>query len=195
MGEDHEGILILDAEAPVGTLLQDYMGDTILELDLKPNRSDCLAMINVAREVSAITGERLRQPATHRIDTPTLPVVRVDIKEPKLCARYAAGVVIEVTLGSSPRWMQERLLAAGMRPINNIVDITNYVMLEFGQPLHAFDYDKVTDGNIIVRRAHLGERLTTLDGEERTLSSSMLVIADPNGPIALAGVWAAWILK
>ena len=188
LGEDHEGILILDAEAPVGTLLQDYMGDTILELDLKPNRSDCLAMINVAREVSAITGERLRQPATHRIDTPTLPVVRVDIKEPKLCARYAAGVVIEVTLGSSPRWMQERLLAAGMRPINNIVDITNYVMLEFGQPLHAFDYDKVTDGNIIVRRAHLGERLTTLDGEERTLSSSMLVIADPNGPIALAGV-------
>ena len=188
LGEDHEGILILDAEAPVGTLLQDYMGDTILELDLKPNRSDCLAMINVAREVSAITGERLRQPATHRIDTPTLPVVRVDIKEPQLCARYAAGVVIEVTLGSSPRWMQERLLAAGMRPINNIVDITNYVMLEFGQPLHAFDYDKVTDGNIIVRRAHLGERLTTLDGEERTLSSGMLVIADPNGPIALAGV-------
>ena len=188
LGEDHEGILILDAEAPVGTPLQDYMGDTILELDLKPNRSDCLAMINVAREVSAITGERLRQPVTHRIDTPTLPVVRVDIKEPKLCARYAAGVVIEVTLGSSPRWMQERLLAAGMRPINNIVDITNYVMLEFGQPLHAFDYDKVTNGNIIVRRAHLGERLTTLDGEERTLSSGMLVIADPNGPIALAGV-------
>ena len=188
LGEDHEGILILDAEAPVGTPLQEYMGDTILELDLKPNRSDCLAMINVAREVSAITGERLRQPATHRIDTPTLPVVRVDIKEPKFCARYAAGVVIDVTIGASPRWMQERLLAAGMRPINNIVDITNYVMLEFGQPLHAFDYDKVTDGNIIVRRALLGEKLTTLDGEERALAAGMLVIADPNGPIALAGV-------
>ncbi len=189
MGEDHEGILILDSEAPVGTPLKDYLGDTILELDLKPNRSDCLAMINVAREVAALTGERLRQPVTHRIDTPTtLPVVRVDIKEPKLCARYAAGVVIDVTIGPSPRWMQERLMAAGMRPINNIVDITNYVMLEFGQPLHAFDYDKVTDGNIIVRRAHLGERLITLDGEERTLSAGMLVIADPNGPIALAGV-------
>ena len=188
MGEDHEGILILDSEAPVGTPLKDYLGDTILELDLKPNRSDCLAMINVAREVAALTGERLRQPVTHRIDAPTLPVVRVDIKEPKLCARYAAGIVIDITIGPSPRWMQDRLSAAGMRPINNIVDITNYVMLEYGQPLHAFDYDKVTDGNIIVRRAHLGERLITLDGEERTLSAGMLVIADPNGPIALAGV-------
>ena len=188
LGEDHEGILILDAAAPLGAPLQEYLGDTILELDLKPNRSDCLAMINVAREVAALTGERLRQPATHRIDTPTLPVVRVDIREPKLCARYAAGVVTDVTIGPSPRWLQERLLAAGMRPINNIVDITNYVMLEFGQPLHAFDYDKVEDGCIIVRRAHLGEKLTTLDGEERTLTSSMLVIADPKGPVALAGV-------
>ncbi len=188
LGEDHEGILILDPSAPVGTPLQDYLGDTILELDLKPNRSDCLSMINVAREVAALTGERLRQPATHRLDTPTLPTVRVDIKEPELCARYAAGVVIEVTVGPSPRWMQDRLEAAGMRPINNIVDITNYVMLEFGQPLHAFDYDTVADGNIIVRRARLGERLTTLDGEKRDLTASMLVIADPNGPIALAGV-------
>ena len=188
LGEDHEGILILADDAPVGAPLQDYMGDTILELDLKPNRSDCLAMLNVAREVAALTGERLRQPATQRIDTPNQPVVRVDIKEPKLCARYAAGVVTEVTIGPSPRWMQERLAAAGMRPINNIVDITNYVMLEFGQPLHAFDYDKVGDGQIIVRRALLGEKLTTLDGEERALAAGMLVIADPSGPIALAGV-------
>ncbi len=188
LGDDHEGILILDPEAPLGEPLQNYLGDTILELDLKPNRSDCLAMVNVAREVSALTGERLRQPVTHQIDTPSQPVVRVDIKEPKLCARYAAGLVTEVTIRPSPRWMQDRLLAAGMRPINNIVDITNYVMLEFGQPLHAFDYDKVAEGRIIVRRARLGEHLTTLDGEERTLSSGMLVIADPNGPIALAGV-------
>ena len=188
LGDDHEGILILDADAPPGTPLQDYMGDTILELDLKPNRSDCLAMLNVAREVAALTGERLRQPAVNRIDVPNQPVVRVDIKEPKLCARYAAGVVTEVTIGPSPRWMQERLEAAGMRPINNIVDITNYVMLEYGQPLHAFDYDKVDDGQIIVRRAHLGEKLTTLDGEERTLEAGMLVIADPKGAIALAGV-------
>ena len=188
LGDDHEGILILDAAAPVGTPLQEYLGDTILELDLKPNRSDCLAMLNVAREVAALTGERLRQPATHRLDTPTLPTVRVDIKEPDLCARYAAGLVVDVTVGPSPRWMQDRLEAAGMRPINNIVDITNYVMLEYGQPLHAFDYDTVADGNIIVRRARLGERLTTLDGEERELTASMLVIADPNGPIALAGV-------
>ncbi len=200
LGEDHEGILILDPDAPVGAPLQEYLGDTILELDLKPNRSDCLALLNVAREVAALTGERLRQPVTRRLDTlastpaaaaadaPSLPVVRVDIKEPNLCARYAAGVVVDVTIGPSPRWLQERLTAAGMRPINNIVDVTNYVMLEFGQPLHAFDYDKVAEGNIIVRRAHLGERLTTLDGEERTLSSGMLVIADPNGAIALAGV-------
>lgn len=188
LGEDHEGILILNADAPVGMPLQDYMGDTILELDLKPNRSDCLAMINVAREVAALTGERLRQPAVNRIDVPNLPVVRVDIKEPKLCARYAAGVVTQVTIGPSPRWMQDRLEAAGMRPINNIVDITNYVMLEFGQPLHAFDYDKVDDGQVIVRRAYLGEKLTTLDGEDRTLEAGMLVIADPKGPIALAGV-------
>lgn len=188
LGEDHEGILILDDEAPVGAPLQEYMGDTILELDLKPNRSDCLAMINVAREVAALTGERLRQVPTHRLDVPNQPVVRVDIKEPNLCARYAAGVVSDVTIGPSPRWMQERLQSAGMRPINNIVDITNYVMLEFGQPLHAFDYDKVNDGNIIVRRAQLGEKLTTLDGEERALKAGMLVIADPGGPIALAGV-------
>ena len=188
LGDDHEGIMILDADAPVGAPLQDYLGDTILELDLKPNRSDCLAMLNVAREVAALTGERLRQPATQRIDLPNQPVVRVDIKEPKLCARYAAGVVTEVTIGPSPRWMQERLEAADMRPINNIVDITNYVMLEFGQPLHAFDYDKVADGQIIVRRALLGEKLTTLDGEERALEAGMLVIADPSGPIALAGV-------
>ncbi len=188
LGDDHEGILILDPDAPVGAPLQDYLGDTILELDLKPNRSDCLAMLNVAREVAALTGERLRQPVTRRLDTPNLPVARVDIKEPNLCARYAAGIVVDVSIGPSPRWMQERLTAAGMRPINNIVDITNYVMLEFGQPLHAFDYDKVAEGNIIVRRATLGERLTTLDGEERALRAGMLVIADPSGPIALAGV-------
>ena len=188
LGDDHEGILILDPEAPVGEPLQDYLGDTILELDLKPNRSDCLAMINVAREVAALTGERLRQPTTRPVDTTHVPPVRVDIKEPNLCARYSAGMVIDITMGSSPRWLQARLLAAGMRPINNIVDITNYVMLEFGQPLHAFDYDKVAEGRIIVRRARYGEHLTTLDGEERELSAGMLVIADPNGPIALAGV-------
>ena len=188
LGDDHEGILILDPAAPVGEPLQDYLGDTILELDLKPNRSDCLAMINVAREVAALTGERLRQPTTRPVDTTHVPPVRVDIKEPNLCARYSAGMVIDITMGSSPRWLQARLLAAGMRPINNIVDITNYVMLEFGQPLHAFDYDKVAEGRIIVRRARYGEHLTTLDGEERELSAGMLVIADPNGPIALAGV-------
>ena len=188
LGDDHEGILILDPAAPLGEPLQDYLGDTILELDLKPNRSDCLAMINVAREVAALTGERLRQPTTRPVDTTHVPPVRVDIKEPNLCARYSAGMVIDITMGSSPRWLQARLLAAGMRPINNIVDITNYVMLEFGQPLHAFDYDKVAEGRIIVRRARYGEHLTTLDGEERELSAGMLVIADPNGPIALAGV-------
>jgi phenylalanyl-tRNA synthetase beta chain len=194
--EEHEGIILLEDEAPVGTPLVDYMGDIVLELEITPNMARCLSMIGVAREVAALTGERLRLPP-YTVDAKGEPVegqVKVVIENPKLSARYAAMLLKNVKVGSAPGWMQRRLTYAGMRPINNIVDVTNYVMLEWGQPLHAFDYDllkKRAGGKaptITVRVAHDGETLKTLDGSDRKLTPEMLVIADEVGPIALAGI-------
>jgi phenylalanyl-tRNA synthetase beta chain len=194
--EEHEGIIVLDPDAPVGVPAADYMGDVVLDVDVLPNMARCLSLIGVAREVAALTGEKLRLPAT----TPTATgraidgLVRVSIEDAKLSPRYAAGLIQGVTVGPAPVWMQRRLSYAGMRPINNIVDITNYVMLEWGQPLHAFDHDKLVvrakgkPPHIIVRPARAGEVLRTLDGQDRKLTADMLVIADEAGPIALAGV-------
>ena len=190
LSDEHEGILVLPEDAPVGTPLDAYLGDTILDLAAWPNRPDLMSMLGVAWEVAALTGAAVREPdpAYPEEGGPAADLASVEIQDPDLCARYVAGVVEEVQVGPSPAWLQERLLAAGMRPINNVVDITNYVMLEYGQPLHAFDYDKLREHAIIVRRAREGERLTTLDGVDRTLTPEMLVIADPAGPVALAGV-------
>lgn len=187
------GIMILPPDTPLGVDVRPLLGldDTILELDLTPNRGDCLSMIGVAREVSALLGQPLRLPETEVEEVPGSSIegyVRVDIQEPALCRRYVALLFTNIKVGPSPLWMQERLRAAGMRPINNIVDITNYVMLEIGQPLHAFDYHALKDGHIIVRRAQPGETIVTLDGNERRLEPEMLVIADPGGPVAIAGV-------
>jgi phenylalanyl-tRNA synthetase beta chain len=159
----------------------------VLDVYVTPNRGDCLSMVGVAREVAALYGIPLRTP---QIPDVAIAVNRalVSIQAPDLCPRYAARLVRNVKVGPSPEWMQARLLSAGMRPINNVVDVTNYVMLEFGQPLHAFDLDKLEGGRIIVRRARIGETITTLDGVERRLTPEMLVIADAANAVAVAGV-------
>jgi len=196
ISDEHEGIIILEDDAPVGTPLADFMGDIVLELDVLPNMARCLCMIGVAREVAALTGQTLKTPAP-ALSAALEPIegkVRVVIDDPKLSARYAAALIRGVKLGPAPGWMQRRLTYAGMRPINNIVDITNYVMLEWGQPLHAFDYDVLVQRAggqapvISVRPARMGEALTTLDGQKRELTPDNLLIADARGPIALAGV-------
>nr|MBC7245433.1 phenylalanine--tRNA ligase subunit beta [Chloroflexota bacterium] len=196
LSDEHEGILILDADAPVGVPLQDYLGDTVLDIDLTPNLGRCLSVIGVAREVAALTGQKLKltEPTMKAEGTPIAGQIEIEIADPDLCARYSATLIKGVKVGPSPVWMQRRLRMAGMRPINCIVDITNYVMLEWGQPLHAFDYDKLrgrTTGEkpvIIVRRARQGETITTLDGVERQLEPDMLLITDGSGPVAIAGV-------
>lgn len=194
LSDEHEGILVLPDDAPVGAPLARYLGDAILDIDLKPNRPDCLSMVGVAREVAALTGQTLREPEHTYVDVdePVAQKTAVTIADPHLCFRYIAGVIEDVRVDASPRWMQERLIAAGMRPINNVVDITNYVMLEVGQPLHAFDFAKLRGGRIVVRRARPGETMTTLDGVERALAPEMLVIADAEVPVALAGVMGGY---
>lgn len=198
ISEEHEGIILLEDDAPVGMPLADFMGDIILEIDVLPNMARCLSMIGVAREVAAITGQTLKVPAwSSALPTGSESIngqVSVQIEDSKLSARYAAALIKGVTIGAGPGWMQRRLTYAGMRPINNIVDITNYVMLEWGQPLHAFDYDVLVRRaggkapTIFVRPARAGEILVTLDGQKRELTRDNLVIADTAGPIALAGV-------
>lgn len=196
ISDEHEGIILLDDDVPPGTPLADFMGEIILELDVTPNLARCLSMIGVAREVAALTEQTVRLPA-HAVRATGEPLkgqVEVAIEDPKLSARYAALLIRGVRSGAAPGWMQRRLAYAGMRPINNVVDITNYVMLEWGQPLHAFDYDLLLQRahgrppTITVRRARNGEVLTTLDGARRELTPENLVIADSAGPIALAGV-------
>jgi len=186
------GIMILPPGTPLGRDVKEVLGlnDFILELDLTPNRGDCLSVIGVAREVAALLGRpfRLEEPFFPEIEENIEGKVRVDIEEPSLCRRYVARLIRNVRVGSSPLWMQSRLRSAGMRPIGNIVDVTNYVMLEMGQPLHAFDYDQLADHHIIVRRAGEGEKMVSLDGVTRELSRDMLVITDPSGPVAIAGV-------
>ncbi len=190
ISESHEGIMVLPTEAPVGTLLADYLGDTVLDLEVTPNRPDCLSIIGIAREIAALTGQSLCLPEVtyEEAATSVEQQVSVEIAAPDLCPRYCASLLTGVRLAPSPEWMQQRLLACGMRPINNIVDITNYVMLEYGQPLHAFDYQRIKGKKIIVRRATDGEIIVSLDGVERNLSRDMLVIADEQRAVAIAGV-------
>lgn len=194
---DASGLLILPEDAPVGLPYAQYagIGDTVIELEVTPNRPDCLSMTGVAREVGAVTGKPVRTPRFAVIEAggPTSSgLVSVTIEDATLCPRYTARVIRNVKIGPSPAWLVERVTAAGARPINNVVDITNYVMFELGQPLHAFDLGAIAaaDGraSIIVRPAREGERLRTLDGQDRALTTDTLVIADPSGPVALAGV-------
>ena len=190
IGYDHSGIYILAADTPLGVKLVDLLGDAVLDFAIKAHRGDLTSIIGIAREVAALTRQPLRipQPTFQEQGQPTSVLMQVTVEDNELCPRYTARVVSAVKIAPSPAWMGQRLLAAGLRPINNIVDITNYVMLEFGQPLHGFDYDKVPEHHIIVRHARQDETITTLDDVKRTLTPEMLLIADPTGPTAIAGV-------
>jgi phenylalanyl-tRNA synthetase beta chain len=190
ISEDHTGILILPEGFKVGRPLADYLGDVIFNMDVTPNRPDCLSIIGLAREVAALSGGTVHLPdaSYEEIETPIGEQISIEIDAPDLCPRYCASLIKGISIGESPRWMQECLLSYGMRPINNIVDVTNFVMLEYGQPLHSFDYEKLRGGKIIVRRAGEGEELVSLDGVERVLGSNMLVIADAERAVAVAGV-------
>ncbi|NLE22829.1 MAG: phenylalanine--tRNA ligase subunit beta [Actinobacteria bacterium] len=191
------GIAVLPDEWTVGAPLQDYLpvSEAVLELELTSNRPDCFSIYGIAREVAAAARVELAPPPVAPPaafgGAPAAEVVQVEIADPDLCPRYGATVVRGVTIEDSPAWLKARLTHAGMRPINNVVDVTNYVMLAYGQPLHAFDAGKIRGGKLIVRRASAGERIVTLDGVQRTLDDEMLVIADVERPLVIAGVFGS----
>lgn len=192
LGEDHAGIMVLDTQLPVGTPFSDYLkaNDVILEIGITPNRGDLLSHIGVARELGALTGSQLKLPdaAINEDGTELSQAISVEIEDPKGCLRYCGSMVRSVKVKPSPDWLQKKLLAVGLRPINNIVDVTNYVMIECGHPLHAFDYDKIGGKKIIVKRAGSTAKFTTLDGKERKLREDILMICDAEKPVALAGI-------
>ena len=197
IGDGADGIMVLDGlggdgdlapGTPLGEVLE--LTTEVLELEITPNRPDCLGVYGVARELHAATGAPLATPPWSD-DPGTTGVVEgahVSVECPDLCPRFTARVFEEVTIAESPAWLKARLAAAGQRPINNVVDITNYVMLLTGQPLHAFDLDRVAGGRLNVRRAHDGEQVQTLDGQTRTLDGEMVLIEDAEGPTSIAGV-------
>ncbi|HEV3472212.1 MAG TPA: phenylalanine--tRNA ligase subunit beta, partial [Actinomycetota bacterium] len=190
VSKDHSGLLVLPSDVALGADIVPTLGldDVILELEITPNRPDCMGMIGIAREVSALLGNELKIPEVTEPRDTDPATVKVKLDDPAGCPRYVAHLIENVTVGPSDGWIAARLLAAGIRPISNVVDATNYVLLETGHPLHAFDADKVTDRTIVVRRAKKGERLTTLDGTDRALDTADLLIADPRGALAIAGV-------
>jgi len=187
---DAEGILILPVATPLGRDLSDLYGDVVLDVDVKPNRGDALCLIGLAREVAVATGATVRWPeiAVEETGGPASDRLRVEIREPELCTRFVGRWISGAKIGPSPDTIQMRLQAAGMRPVSNVVDAANYVMLELGKPTHTFNGAAVHDGTIIVRLALPGERLETLDHVERELAPDTLIIADPTGPIGIAGV-------
>jgi len=187
---DAEGILILPPATPLGLQLSDLYGDTVLDVDVKPNRGDALCLIGLAREVAAVTGAEVRWPriAVEEGGEDVENLLRVEVREPALCSRFVGRWISGARIGPSPDWVQMRLQAAGQRPVSNVVDASNYVMLELGKPTHTFNGAAVTDRSIIVRLARAGERLETLDHVWRDLTPETLIIADPAGPIGIAGV-------
>lgn len=187
----HDGIMELPEGTEHGRAFIEAMGlaDVMIEVDLTPNRPDCASVIGIAREVAGVLRQPLRLPVQDAVITTTSGDFTVEITTPQLCPRYAARLVKNVTVGPSPWWLRKRLLSVGMRPINNIVDITNFVMMEYGQPLHAFDFDTLAGGKIVVRLPEEDELLfTTLDGSKRQLDSEMMMICDGDKPVAVAGV-------
>ncbi len=194
LGDDHAGLLILDAATPVGAPINDVLppGDTVFDIEITPNRPDAISHLGIARELAAWFRKDLCHPQvkfrgeTHGHRADILADIRVE--SPEDCPLYVGIALAGVKVGPSPAWMQERLKAVGLRPINNLVDVGNYVMLEFGQPLHVFDAKKIGGRQIVIRRAIDGEKLTTLDGKERALNSRMLVIADAQNPMVVAGI-------
>ena len=192
LAEDSEGIMILPQDAPLGIPLFEALGlkDTIFEIGLTPNRADCLSVIGVAREIAAKLGKKVKYPGHDVIESEKSisEITSVEIDDPDLCPRYAARYIADCTIGPSPGWLVNRLNAVGVRSINNVVDITNYVLMEYGHPLHAFDFGFLSEGKIVVRRAADGEIFRSLDGQDRKLNASDLTIRDGEKAVALAGI-------
>jgi phenylalanyl-tRNA synthetase beta chain len=194
--EEHEGVILLDDDAPVGMPLADYMGDAVLDISILPNMARNASVIGVARELAALTGRELKKPVIKfKTDGESVEeLVSIEITDPQLNPRFVLGLIRNVEIKPSPYQIQRRLKLAGMRPINNIVDATNYAMLDLGEPLHAFDYDVLKERagkrnvKIITRSAKEGEKLKTLDNVERTLTSMNVLVCDEKGPLSLAGV-------
>ena len=196
LSEDAAGLMELPTDTHLGIPLSEALGldDVVFELEITPNRPDCLSLIGVAREIRAETGNPLKLPTVDLKESSTNAgdLTSVTIDAPELCPRYTARVIQGVKVAESPAWLQQRLASVGIGVINNIVDITNFVLMEYGQPLHAFDYDKLTENRIVVRRATDIEQITTLDEVERELTPDMLVIADAEKPVALAGIMGGY---
>lgn len=192
LGSEAGGVMELDSGLTPGRTLKSALDltDTVIDIDLTPNRPDCLSLLGIAREIAGIQKTRLRYPDCRLPDTGNAvdELTSVTIEAPALCPRYAARLLTGVTVGPSPFWLQDRLLSIGLRPINNIVDVTNFVLMELGQPLHAFDFDRLAGRRIVVRTAAAGEVFTTLDQKERQLSPEMLLICDAEKPVAIGGV-------
>lgn len=195
LGDDHRGIWHLDDDYMVGTPLKEALNlsDPVLEIDLTPNRPDCLSMIGIAREIAAMQHKRVRFPMIKLSELSPVPdpiesLTSVTIDDPDLCPRYVARLLFDVQVGPSPFWLQDRLRSVGLNPINNIVDITNFVMLETGQPLHAFDFDRLAENRIVVRRAIPNEPFTTLDNKTHVMTDEMLLICDGEKAVAIGGV-------
>nr|WP_317279930.1 phenylalanine--tRNA ligase subunit beta [uncultured Fusobacterium sp.] len=192
IGEDGDGIIILPEDAPIGEEYRKYAGldDVIFELEITPNRPDCLSHIGIAREVAAYYGRKVKYPSytlSEVIDSVN-NYAKVRVEDKERCKRYMGRVIRNVTVAESPEWLKKRIRAMGLKPINNIVDITNFVMFEYNQPMHVFDLDKLENNTVVVRAAENGEKITTLDGVERELVNGELVIADEVKPIAIAGI-------
>ncbi len=192
LADESEGIMILSRDFPLGVSLFDALGlkDTVFEIGLTPNRADCLSVIGIAREIAAKLGKEVKYPGNSVVESggPIDEFASVVIEDPELCPRYTARYISGCKIGPSPGWMVNRLKAVGIRSINNVVDITNYVLMEYGHPLHAFDHELLAEGKIVVRRAEKGEIFKTLDGQERILKDSDLTIRDAKHAIALAGI-------
>jgi len=192
LGEDHSGLMILDPNTPIGLDIRPVLGldDVIFDIEVTPNRGDWAGMIGVARELCAYYGLPLRLPEIKIKESgdAAASLSSVTIEDPDLCPRYTGRIARNVVIKPSPPWLCARLIAAGLRPISNVVDITNYILLETGQPLHAFDFEKLAEHRIVARKARAGETITTLDGEKRALAEDMLVIADARMPQAVAGI-------
>lgn len=191
LAADSAGIMELPEDCRCGDTLIDALGlrDTMIEVDITPNRADCTSIIGIAREVAGVTGGVMKMPVCDAAPLSTThEAFAVEVAAPEACPRYAARLLKNVTVGPSPWWLKRMLMAVGLRSINNVVDITNFVMLEYGQPLHAFDFGKIQGQKIIVRNAVVGEKMSTLDGIERTLDPEMLLICDGQRPVAIAGV-------
>ena len=192
LGDDRSGIIDLEPDLEPGTALNRALDltDPVFEIDLTPNRPDCLSIIGVAREVAACQGLQVSYPEFEEPETTgtITELTSVKIETPRLCPRYAARLIVDIEIGPSPFWLRDRLLSVGLKPINNIVDITNFVMLETGQPLHAFDFDRLDENRIVVRAAATGEKFTTLDAKERALPQDALMICDGKKAVAIGGV-------